>query len=274
MTLTTTRWCVVIPCFNEASAIGDVLDSVLALGAAIIVVDDGSSDGTADIVAKMPVTLLRQVGRGGKGEALRCGFREAKRQGYDAVLTMDGDGQHLASDIPRIAAAAHAYPGHLVIGARLRNREQQPAARRRANAIADWAISWVCAQAIADTQSGQRWYPPDALALVELPAENFVFEAGILMAASRDRQIRVVSVPIASRYERKFRRSHFRPVLDIARIVFYTTGRLLHYGDLVTSYQRSRLAPLILDDADRGAAESAAITASPEPTPSRHRKQG
>ena len=245
---TATRWCVLIPCFNEESAIRDLIASVLALGCAVIVVDDGSNDRTADIVAEMPVTLLRQPVRSGKGEALRCGFRKARQQGYDAVLTMDGDGQHLASDIPRIVAVAHAYPDHLVIGARLRDREQQPAARRRANAIADWAISWICAQAIADTQSGQRWYPPAALDLVELPAENFVFEAGILMAASREKQIRVVSLPIASRYERKFRRSHFRPVLDIARIVIYTAGRLLHYGDMVASYRRSRLPPVIVDD--------------------------
>jgi glycosyltransferase involved in cell wall biosynthesis len=249
VTATPTRWCVLIPCFNEESAIGDVIASVLALGCAVIVVDDGSADRTADIVAGMPVTLLRQPARSGKGEALRCGFREARRQGYNAVLTMDGDGQHLASDIPRIAAVAHAYPDHLVIGARLRDREQQPAARRRANEMADWAISWLCAQAIADTQSGQRWYPPGALDLVELPGENFVFEAGILIAASREKQIPVVSVPIASRYERKFRRSHFRPVIDIARIVIYTAGRLLRYGDMVASYRLSRLPPVIVDDA-------------------------
>lgn len=257
MTSAATRWCVLIPCFNEACAIRDVLASVLALGAAVIVVDDGSTDGTADIVSGMPVTLLQQPARSGKGEALRCGFREARRQGYEAVITMDGDGQHLASDLPRLAAAAHAYPGSLVIGARLRNREQQPPARRRANAMADWAISWVCAQGIADTQSGQRWYPPDALELVELPAENFVFEAGILMAASREKQMRVISVPIASRYERKFRRSHFRPVLDIARIVIYTTGRLLHYGHIVSAYKRSRLPPLIVDDGDAASTMSA-----------------
>lgn len=248
MTAVATRWCVLIPCFNEESAIRDVVGSVLALDAAVIVVDDGSTDRTAALVANMPVTLLRQPSRAGKGEAIRCGFREARRQGYHAVLTMDGDGQHLASDIPRIVAAAREYPDHLVIGARLRNRQQQPVARRRANAIADWGISWVCGQAIADTQSGQRWYPPDALDLVELPAEHFVFESAILIAASREKKLGVISVPIASRYHRNFRRSHFRPVLDIAHIVVYAFGRLLHYGDVVASYQRSRLRPLIIDD--------------------------
>ncbi len=254
-----TRWCVLIPCFNEASAIRDVVGSVLALGAAVIVVDDGSSDGTADIVAQMPVTLLRQAVRSGKGDALRCGFREAKRQGYDAVLTMDGDGQHLASDIPRIAAVARTHPQHLVIGARLREREQQPVSRRRANAAADWGISWVCAQAIADSQSGQRWYPPSALDLIELPAEGFVFEAAILIAASREKHLGVVSVPIASRYHQSFRHSHFRPVFDIARIVIYLLGRLFHYGDIVASFKRSRLPPVIVDDSAATAGVAASL---------------
>jgi len=242
-----TRWCVLIPCLNEASAIRDVLASVLALGAPVIVVDDGSDDGTPEIVATLPVTLLRHAQRRGKGEALRTGFREALRQGFDAVLTMDGDGQHLAEDVPRIVAAAQRWPGQLVIGARLLDRVQQPRARRFANAFADWGISWACAQPVADTQSGQRWYPRAALDLVELPAQGFVFEAALLIAASRELGMGVVSVPIASRYRGAFRLSHFRPVRDVARITAYTIGRVLHYGDVLASYRRSRGRPQVFD---------------------------
>jgi glycosyltransferase involved in cell wall biosynthesis len=196
----------------------------------------------------MPVTLLRHTERRGKGEALRHGFREALRQGFDAVLTMDGDGQHLASDIPRMVAAAAQYPGHIVIGARLRDLAQQPKGRRRANAVADWGISWACAQPVADTQSGQRWYPRAALDLVDLPAENFVFEAAILIAASREKQLGVVSVPIASRYHGEFRPSHFNPVRDVSRITFYTVGRVVHYGNVMVSHRLSRRAPVIVDN--------------------------
>src|SRR6185503_18014788 len=222
------------------AAIRAVIESVLALEAPVIVIDDGSDDRTPDIAASLPVTLLRHEQRCGKGEALRRGFREALRLGYDAVLTMDGDGQHLASDIPRIVAAAAQYPGHLVIGARLLDKEQQPKARRRANAVADWGISWACAQPVADTQSGQRWYPRAALDLADLPAENFVFEAAILIAASREKGLGVASVPIASRYQDEFRLSHFNPVRDVVRITSYTVGRVLHYGDVWNSYRRSR----------------------------------
>jgi glycosyltransferase involved in cell wall biosynthesis len=240
------RWCVLIPCLNEEAAIQSVIESVLALGAPVIVIDDGSNDRTPEIVAAMPVTLLHHDERQGKGEALRHGFREALRQGYEAVLTMDGDGQHLASDIPRIVAAAAQYPDHIVIGARLLDQAQQPKSRRRANAVADWGISWACAQPIADTQSGQRWYPRAAMDLVELPAENFVFEAAILIAASREKHLGVVSVPIASRYHGDFRLSHFKPVGDVTHITTYTIGRVIHYGRVIASYRRSRGRPLVV----------------------------
>jgi glycosyltransferase involved in cell wall biosynthesis len=243
---TVPRWCVLIPCLNEEAAIQAIVESVLALGAPVIVVDDGSDDRTADIVATLPVTLLRHGARRGKGEALRRGFREALRQGYEAVLTMDGDGQHLAADIPRIVAAAALYPEHIVIGARLLDREQQPKGRRRANAVADWGISWACAQPIADTQSGQRWYPRAALDLVDLPAQHFVFEAAVLIAASREKHIGVVSVPIASRYHGTFRLSHFKPVRDVTRITLYTIGRILHYGNAMDANRRSHGVPIIV----------------------------
>ncbi|EIM00801.1 glycosyl transferase family protein [Rhodanobacter denitrificans] len=248
MNMATARWCVLIPCLNEEAAIRSVVESVLALGAPVIVIDDGSDDRTPEIAATLPVTLLRHDTRRGKGEALRHGFREALRQGYDAVLTMDGDGQHLASDIPRIVAAAQRHPQHIVIGARLLDREQQPKGRRRANAVADWGISWACAQPVADTQSGQRWYPRAALALVDLPAENFVFEAAILIAASREQRLGVVSVPIASRYHGTFRPSHLKPVRDVTRITTYTIGRVIHYGHVIRSYRRSRGVPLVVDE--------------------------
>ncbi|MEO6798331.1 MAG: glycosyltransferase family 2 protein [Rhodanobacter sp.] len=253
MNTTAMRWCVLIPCLNEEAAIESVVESVLALGAHVIVVDDGSDDRTPDIVARLPVTLLRHAQRRGKGEALRQGFREALRLGYDAVLTMDGDGQHLASDIPRIVAVAMRHPDHIVIGARLLDKAQQPKGRRRANAVADWGISWACAQPVADTQSGQRWYPRAALNLVDLPAENFVFEAAILIAASREKKLGVISVPIASRYHGHFRASHLSPVPDVTRITIYTIGRIVRYGNIIASYRRSRAKPRVIEPAGAAA---------------------
>lgn len=250
MTVATTRFCVLIPCLNEERAIGPLLQAVLAECADVIVIDDGSDDRTPQIVSALPVTLIRHRERRGKGEALRSGFREALARGYEAVLTMDGDGQHAASDIPRLARTAQRFPDSMVVGARMLNRGLQPAARHAANDFADWGISWGCGRRVIDSQSGQRWYPRAAVELVDLPAQDFVFEAAILIAASRDLDMPIISVPIESRYQGEFRVSHFRPVHDVARITFYTMGRILHYRDMVASYRRSHGVPAPIHDPD------------------------
>lgn len=251
---------VVVPCLNEAHAIGDLLRGVLAHCADVIVVDDGSSDDTAAIVAALPVTLLRHPQRRGKGEALRSGFREALRRGASGVLTMDGDGQHAPADIARILAAARRFPDALIVGARMLERGRQPNARRRANAVADWGISWGCGRPVADTQSGQRWYPRHAAELVDLPAQDFVFEAAILIAATRDLDMPVVSIPIACRYDGGTRHSHFRPVRDVVRITWYTFRRVLHYGHVVKSYRASHARPPSVYDPEN-------LLAAAAPTP-------
>ena len=247
---TTCRPFVVVPCLNEAQAIARLLEGILAHCRDVIVIDDGSSDGTADIVATLPVTLIRHSERHGKGEALRAGFREALRCGATGVLTMDGDGQHDPADIPRILAAARRFPGALVIGARMLEREHQPEGRRRANDIADWGISWGCGRPVADTQSGQRWYPRAAAELVHIAAQGFVFEAAILIAASRELDMPIVSIPIACRYEAGARHSHFRPVRDVTRITWFTIRRIAHYGHLVRSYRASHDGPPHVFDPD------------------------
>jgi glycosyltransferase involved in cell wall biosynthesis len=242
------RVAVVIPALNEERAIRGVVESVLAICPNVIVVDDGSTDATRERIADLPITLIRHETPLGKGQGLRDGFRKARALGFDAVITMDGDGQHLAEDIPRMLEAARHYPEHLVIGARIRNRENQPKARRRANAVADWGISWGCGIPIADTQSGQRYYPSAALDLADIPADDFVFEAAVLIAAARDKGVGVVSVPIETRYHGEFRTSHFRPIRDVTRITLYTMGRIASYGHIVDSYRRSHATqPIVYD---------------------------
>ena len=242
------RIAILIPALNEERAIRRVVESALAVLPDVIVVDDGSTDRTVEELADLPISLLRHATPRGKGESLREGFREALRRGFDAVVAMDGDGQHDAADIPRMLAAAKSFPDCLVIGARIRTRANQPNARRRANAVADWGISWGCGIPVADTQSGQRYYPRAAMELVDLPAQGFVFEAAILIAAVREAGLGVVSVPIETRYSGEFRLSHFRPIRDVSLITLYTIGRILHYGSVIESYRPSRASlPCIVD---------------------------
>lgn len=248
---------VLMPCLDEARAIRGLLERVLCHCSDVIVVDDGSRDATAEIVSQLPVTLIRHATRCGKGEALRTGFRAALARGATGVLTMDGDGQHDPDDISRILDAARAHRDALVIGARMLGRERQPPGRRRANDFADWGISWGCGQPVADTQSGQRWYPRAAVELVDLPAEGFVFEAALLIAACRELGLRAVSVPIACRYDADARHSHFHGVRDTARITLYTMGRVARYGHIVRSYRASHSTPPVVFDPEGRLARAA-----------------
>lgn len=243
----------VIPALNEALRIREVVEGALRECDRVIVIDDGSDDGTAECIADLPVTLLRHEHRMGKGASLRDGFREALRLGAAAVLTMDGDGQHLAADIPRLIAAANRHPHCIVIGARLRKRAQQPTYRRLANEFGDWGIAWGCGYLIADTQSGQRLYPAAVAALDDVPGEDFVFEAQILISASRRLGMGAVSVPIESRYAgagavEKFRKSHFRPLHDLWRITSHVVVQVWNYGHVIREYRRTRANRPVIDD--------------------------
>jgi len=242
--------CVLIPCLNEARAIRSVIESVLALDLPVLVVDDGSDDATPDIVSGLPVTLVRHDQRRGKGEALRTGFRAALQRGHEAVISMDGDGQHVAADIPRLLAAAQRHPGHIVSGARIRHRERQPGYRRRANDFADWGISWAAGQALVDTQCGQRYYPRAALELADIDSGGFAFETDILIEAALQRDVRVVSVPIESRYQGDMRLSHFRPVRDFSRITARVVWRILRHGLMLENLRRIRGTQPLIHDPD------------------------
>ncbi len=244
---------VLIPALNEALRIREVVEAALAHCPHVIVVDDGSDDGTAGRIADLPVTLLRHERRMGKGASLRDGFAEATRRGFSGVLSMDGDGQHSAADIPRLLEAAALHPDAIVIGARLRKRSRQPLHRRLANAFGDWGIAFGCGYRIADTQSGQRYYPASACALGDIPGEDFVYEAQILISASRQLGLHCVSVPIESRYEGhgaagQFRKSHFRPLRDLWRITSHVVLQVLRQGNLVDNIRATRARPPLIHD--------------------------
>lgn len=251
---------VVIPALNESLRIRGVVQGALAECRNVIVVDDGSDDDTVEKIRDLPITLLRHSERQGKGASLRDGFAEALRQGFAGVLTMDGDGQHSAADIPRMLDAARRYPRHIVIGARLRKRSQQPRYRRLANAFGDWGIAWGTGYQIADTQSGQRLYPAEVAALGDVPGEDFVFEAQILISAARELGTRCVSIPIESRYAcvhageeaagkaPEFRASHFRPLRDFTRITTHVIGCVVHRGGVLDVWRGIRSNPPLIDD--------------------------
>jgi len=246
---------VIIPALNERLRIREVVEGALRHADRVIVIDDGSDDGTGEAVGDLAITLLRHETRQGKGASLRDGFAEALRQGVAAAISMDGDGQHSAEDIPRLLAAANRRPGWIVIGARLRKRSQQPTYRRLANEFGDWGVAWGTGYQIADSQSGQRFYPANVMALGDVPGEDFVYEAQILMSAAQQLGVRCVSIPIEARYNEihdttAFRPSHFKPLRDFSLITSHIVWQCLKRGGIPAMYRSIRANPPVIDDAD------------------------
>ena len=227
------RVAVVIPALNEAMTIRELANRAMAHCELVVIIDDGSTDGTAERLAGLPITLLRHHSRQGKAASLMQGIRAALRQPVSAVITMDGDGQHQPEDIPKLLAAAARAPDSIVIGARDIDVEAIPPARLFANRFANFWISWACGYPVRDSQSGYRLYPRRVLEQVAArhdPHHGFVFESEILINAA---QAGYRSVPISIRalYNNAGARpSHFRPAQDIWRITAMVTKKLLSRG--------------------------------------------
>jgi glycosyltransferase involved in cell wall biosynthesis len=223
---------VVIPAYNEAATIRDVAQRARRQADLVIVVDDGSSDGTAAALADLDVVLLRNDGNLGKAASLRRGAGEALRRGAQAVVTLDGDGQHFPEDIAQLLRAWREAPERIVIGSRLHRRSHIPRARYWANRVANFWIGLAAGYAIADSQSGFRVYPAHLLREARVRCDrshSFVFESEILIEAAR-RGVQARCVPVQVVYSSRARASHFRPVLDIARIVRMVAWRLVSQG--------------------------------------------
>lgn len=237
-----------IPAYNEAATIRDLVERVLKIVPHVVVVDDGSTDATAALLNDLPVALLRNPRNLGKSASLRKGFDYALGRGARCVVTLDGDGQHRPEDIRRLIAAAERFPGRIVIGARLHDKKIFPLKRYYANQFARFWISWAAGYPIADTQSGFRVYPAALLARLgprEVSRKRFVLESEILIAAGR-RGVRSVAVQVPGIYPADARPSHFRPVRDIARIVVMVAGRLLVRGMYLSGLWRSLTLPVAI----------------------------
>lgn len=259
------RASIVIPAFNEARTIRDIAWRSLQQSDKVFVVDDGSTDGTSEALKGLPVVLLRHEVNRGKAVALWTGFASALAEGADAVVTLDGDGQHRPEDIPLLIAAANIYPHRLIVAARLRGRDKYPRTRYFANRLADFLVSWAAGHAVADSQSGQRLYPAALLEGISLRHDEkagFTLESEIIIEAARC-GFTCVGVPILAIYDPAGRRSHFRPVRDVARIGRMLALRLLATGMNPAGLWRClRQAPCIVDLAHRPAvAEPVAETA-------------
>lgn len=223
------NFAVLIPAYNEQKTIRSLITKVLQITPNVILVNDASTDNTKQECADLAIEYIELTENSGKAAALQAGFAKAEQMGFEAVITIDGDGQHDPAEIDKLVAAFAENPNSVIIAARVLNRENAPSKRRRANDIADFWVSWAASTKIKDSQSGFRLYP---IKLVESLTKNysktkgFVFESEVLIQAAKQ-GFNFIFVPIVSSYPANNRASHFRPVFDITQITLMVAGYLL-----------------------------------------------
>ncbi len=217
------KFLAVIPAHNEANAIAAVVAAVAALKHDVLVIDDGSTDATAELAKKAGALVLSTGTKSGKGNALRLGFDYAVQKDYNAVIALDGDGQHDATDIAAFVEAFRKHKAGVVNGNRMHNPKGMPPVRFLTNGFMSTVISLICRQSIADTQCGFRLIGTEVLKKIRLQSTDFEIETEILIKASQA-GFKIASVPVATIYRDEV--SKIRPWRDTLRFIRYITGVL------------------------------------------------
>lgn len=215
-----------IPAYQAAATIGDVVRGVKSMLPAVVVVDDGSADATAAAARAAGAEVVQHAQNRGKGAALVTGFAHLAAAGASHALTLDADGQHLPSEIPKLLAASARAPQALVIGVRQKEGHTIRGINRFGNWVADRIMTGIAGTALPDTQSGFRVYPIALTLALGAEGSRFDFETEILLRAARA-GIPLEGVPIMVHYPPVAERvSHYRPWVDTLRII-RTVARVL-----------------------------------------------
>ena len=217
--------CIVIPTYNNEKTLSDVIDSVLGYIPAVIVVNDGSTDRTNEILEryKEKVTIVSYSKNRGKGYALKCGFNCAQKMGYKYVLTLDSDGQHFAEDIPAFVKMAEDHPDTLIVGNRNLTQDNMPKKNTFANRFSNFWFALQTGTKLPDTQTGYRLYPLEKMKHLRPFTSRYEAELEMLVRCAW-RGIKFISIPVRVYYAPKGERvSHFRPAVDFLRISLLNT---------------------------------------------------
>ncbi|MEO0823922.1 MAG: glycosyltransferase family 2 protein [Pseudomonadota bacterium] len=229
------RTLALIPAWNEAPTIRAIAHGALAQTDGVIVVDDGSTDGTAEALEGLAVEVLRGTERAGKSARLAEGLAHAFASGADAVITLDADGQHDPAAIPAFLETATAAPDALILGDRSADMAQMPPSRARWIRFGNFFIGWACRQRIHDAQCGFRLYPRAVWEAVRprlraADTRHFVFETAAMIHAA-DAGFALRTVPVDARYDGfVLRPSRYEPVRDGLRIAAMVTRFLVTRG--------------------------------------------
>jgi glycosyltransferase involved in cell wall biosynthesis len=207
-----------IPCYFEEKRIREVAKRAHAQLDTVLVVDDGSSDGTESEARAAGVEVVRHPVNQGKGAAIKTGLRNlAARSGIEYILVLDGDGQHSPEEIPRFLDEANRSHAPMLVGNRMEDLEKMPFVRKMTNRFMSGQISRVCGQKVPDSQCGFRMIHRDlAPALAAIETTKFDYETEMLVVASR-RGCAIGAVPISTIYGDEISKIH--PVRDTIRFI-------------------------------------------------------
>lgn len=210
------RFAAAIPAYEASASVGDVVRRTLPLVPQVLVVDDGSKDGTGAAAAQAGARVIRHDVNRGKGAALRTAFSDLFERGVDAVVTLDADGQHLPEEVPRLLDAADAG-ADLVMGTRDHLFAAMCRLRRLSNRLSSGAISVVAGRSLPDVQTGFRVYARRLIESTGFPEPRFEAESAVVVRAARG-GFRIVMVPVKLGYADGRTTSHYRPFVDSLRI--------------------------------------------------------
>ena len=215
------RTCALIPAFNEAPYIANVVKGAQPHVEQVVVIDDGSGDGTAQVAQAAGATCLRSDTNCGKASALRTGIAFACAQDFTHAITLDGDGQHLPEDIPVMISVAKETGADLVIGARSFDRARMPRARYYSNTIGSRLASALVGCEIRDSQSGFRLFRLDKLRETKLRSRSYELEMEILIKMARS-GCTIAHAPVHVVYDDGHARSKMKPVRDTVSICLWS----------------------------------------------------
>ena len=217
-TVSEPRTLVVIPVYNHAGTLRELTVKALSLGLRVLVVDDGSTDGSLDTVADLPVERFRLPENRGKGSALLAGAGLARDLGYQAILTVDADGQHDPADAHLIMEKAAASWPCIVIGARQMETLHVPRSSLFGRDFSNFWVRLECGQSLPDTQSGYRLYPVEFLVNSRFVTRRYTFEIEVLVRGSWA-GLPILSAPVSVYYPPAGERvSHFHKFKDNLRL--------------------------------------------------------
>ena len=249
------KCCIIIPTFNNARFLETLLEEVISYCRDVIVVNDGCTDNTPEILAKYnEIRVITFEGNRGKGKALRAGFKYALELGFDYAITMDSDSQHKPADLPGFLSMVELEPETIVIGSRVMTRQNVPGRNRFANSLSSFWYRVETGLKLSDTQSGYRLYPIRAMKGIKLFTGRYELELEVIIKAAW-KGFKVLNNPVEVYYPpRKERVSHFRPFLDFLRISLLNSWMvllaLLYFRPkmVVQKYRQKSLKQILRED--------------------------